>query len=174
MNEPVTEALPSKREMLEMFNALKAEVGELRAENAALKAGPSDAVKAQLAAAEAELARLRLPPTANAPPIQGKAPALIPYKGWVQATEDCHIGGAFRKGPTGKGKSFEAGDVFEVDMPVLWTDDPFVPVVLEGYTEETMRPITSPNKDAPQRVDFRFRKPSAQDTDIAPIRAGQY
>ena len=75
----------------------------------------------------------------------------VPYKGLVQATRNC-VYEHFHYGPSENG----AGDVFEVDLPALWTDDPFTPVVLVRM-DDNGKPVTAPNPDAPTPIDFAFR-----------------
>jgi hypothetical protein len=144
----------------------------LMARLAALEAKPAnDAAQAvkdkQLAAALAELDSLKANRASGAPV---GSPRTVPYKGLVQATEDCHIGGALRKGPRHP-EANKVGDVFEVDVPALWSDDPYVPVNV-SYDKENGRVIE--RRDDVPRVDFRFRIQAAGQVDIPPLRASAY
>ena len=149
---------------------LQEQLEAVQAENARLKQGnpAQDAVTAkQLAEAQAELAALhRARPTA---PLTGVAPKLVRYEGFAQATEDCHIGGQFRNGP----KDGAPGDVFRIDVPALWSDDPYRAVTVR-ISDETNQPIVTPNPDAPTPIDFRFRFQGQGDTQIQPLRANQF
>lgn len=147
------------QEQLEAAHALIAEMKQPR--NDAAHA----ATERRLSEALAELAALGKPQVSGAPT---GALQMVPYKGSVQATEDCHIGGAYRKGP------FEGdpGDVFTIEVVALWTDDPYVPVNVTGYTE-TGRPIVERSKV--HRADFRFRpRGNGGDTEITALRAGNF
>jgi hypothetical protein len=106
-----------------------------------VKAAPalSSSENLELTAARAEIARL----TRQAPVGGGEKP--IPYKGMVQATMPCAID-VLRA----------TGDVFQVDVPALWTDDPYTAVIVKGFAESG-KPITEANPLAPEPADFRFR-----------------
>jgi len=149
----MTEEL-TRRQLQEQNDALAKRIAELEAETAN---------KPKLEAALAELQALKRPQAEGKP--QGSA-KLVPYRGKAQALEDCHVGGAYRYGP----KDGKPGDVFDIDVPGLWSDDPFVPVTVR-YAE-TGEPIVE-RQDLP-RVDFRFRTSGSQSTQIEPLRASSY
>lgn len=67
-------------------------------------------------------------------------PNFVPYRGLVRAKEKCATDGFH-----------EPGDIFSVDVPCLWSDDPFEPIVMDGD-------VAIPNPGAPDPVDFRFRQ----------------
>lgn len=94
-----------------------------------------DEVQARrLREAEAELEALR--PRASRPTVRlsGPEPKHVPYQGLVRAKVDCAVG-CFHEGPNlDKGKVH--GDVFSVDVPVLWSDDPYEPVRVSGTRED--------------------------------------
>lgn len=152
------------QEALERSEKLRAEqetrFTELMARLEAVEAKPLSAIdQRRLADAEAELAQLKRGVSLSAP--QGPAPKLIPYKGSVQAMVDCHIGGAFRHGPDDANRNRPSlgktqGDVFYVEVGALWSDDPYVPVMVVRTRDDGM-PETKPNPDAPPQIDFRFR-----------------
>jgi hypothetical protein len=87
---------------------------------------------------------------------------LVRYAGLVQATADCCME-----------HRHAAGEVFEVDVPALWTDDPYMPVIVTGYTDDGT-PKTQPNAQAPTPIDFRFRKVVSIAEDPTPRRAAEY
>lgn len=89
-------------------------------------------------------------------------PKLVPYTGMVRATVDCCID-----------RHRLQGEVFRVEMPALWSDDPFEPVVvLETKEDGTL--VVGPNKDAPAPVPFRYRKVISVAEDPTPRRASEY
>lgn len=147
MGEPTRSELQAKLEERDSI------IADLARRLEALENAPklTSSEQARLAAAEAELARLH--PGANAVLAGGPAPKLIPYNGLVQAKADCHVGGAYRYGPSVDRKY---GDVFPVSVSALWSDDPFVAVIVTG-TRDDGTPITEPNPLAPPPIDFRFR-----------------
>lgn len=124
----------------------------------------SAALQRQLDEANAELAKRSV----SGPAPVGAAPKYVPYKGYVQATEDCHSGGFYRKGP----KEGDPGDIFDVDVPVLWSDDPYKPVLLK-FTDLGVR-FAVDHPDPPPRIDFRFRPRVSVSTDLEPLRAGSF
>ena len=78
-----------------------------------------------------------------------------PYTGFVRAIENCHDGAQFRW----------VGDVFHVENVVLWTDDPFEPVIAEGeFLDEqgVNRPKYVRNPNAPTPNNFRLRPKSEE------------
>lgn len=153
----VTEAKP-KKSRKSAKSALDKALELIERQNAALKAS-----EARIAALEAsqpspamlrELAEARSFLSSRAAPVHAQPTrqvTRVPYKGLVQATKNC-VTDHFHLGPSENGP----GDVFEVDLPALWTDDPFVPVVLVRM-DDNGKPVTAPNPDAPQPIDFQFR-----------------
>lgn len=119
--------------------------------------GSEAALRKELAEARELLASRSVAPLAKVPDVKH-----VPYSGFVQASADCCIG--HRR---------DAGEVFEVDVPALWTDDPYTPVVVTGYTDDGM-PKTEPNRAAPTPIDFRFRKVVSIAEDPTPRRAAEY
>lgn len=160
--QPNKNGYVNRAKLQEQLDAEKARNDALEARLAALEqkaeAPVSAVAQRELESAQAELAMRR-----SAAPARGPMPTLIPYEGWVQATEPCHIGGAYR----------EKDDVFLVSMPALWTDDPFMPVN-RRISSETNQPVVTPNSEAPTRIDFRFRLSGRQDTDIPALRASAF
>ncbi len=88
---------------------------------------------------------------------------LVPYKGLVKATVLCCIG-----------TQRQQGEVFEVDVPALWTDDPYEPVIVTGYLEDGITPVTEPNPAAPTPLSFRDRKAVSVAEDPTPRQASSY
>lgn len=158
----------TRKQLQEQLDAANAQLAALKAQPAA---APSDEkLERDLAAARAELASIKAAAPAGAP--LGPAPRYIPYRGKVQATEDCHIGGRFRMGPLNPNNGSGKGDVFEVDVPVLWSDDPYVPVIASEETAPGVYKV-EPHPTA-VRVDFRFRLQGKADTEIQPLRANAF
>jgi hypothetical protein len=141
----------STQALLDRITALEAQLSAPRGD--AKLAG-------ELRKAQEELATLKAPAPVFVPPT-GPAPRLVPYIGLVKALADCHIG-QYR----------HTGDVFQVEMPALWTDDPFVPVVITGHTEEG-KPITEANPMAPPQIDFRFRTSTADMPSVPSYKAAR-
>ena len=147
----------TRKQLLEKLEAANTQIAAMSA--------PDPATQLQLKAALKELDSLRRP----APPtILGDRPKPVPYRGKVQATEDCHFGGVYHKGP------FEGapGEVFDVDVACLWSDDPYRPVNVR-HSDETDQLIVEPNPQA-VRIDFRFRPKGTADVDIQPLRASSF
>lgn len=149
----------TRSELAERLAAAEARASAAEGERDTLVASKA----ADLAKAEAELARLR--PNAATPiaPVAGSRPQLIPYKGMVRAKEPCVCD-----------HKYEEGDVFGVDVAALWSDDPYVAVIVTGHMESG-KTITEVNPLAPRPVDFRFR-PKSHDVlnDPSPRRANEY
>lgn len=168
----------SRAQLQEQVKAERGRNDALEARLAALEnPKPDAATQRRLDEALAELARLK--PQASGAPA-GAPPKLVPYQGWAQATEDCHVGGAYRRGPmegatlpNGMPGPKIPGDHFQIDVAALWTDDPYVAVHVR-MSEETNTPIVTRNTEAPARIDFRFRAKGMAETQIAPLRANQF
>ena len=111
----------------------------------------------ELAEAHALLAARSVQPLAKVPDVK-----LVPYSGMVKATADCCIE-----------HRYETGAVFHIDVPALWTDDPYVAVIVTGYADDGT-PKTEPNHDAPTPIDFRFRKVVSIAEDPTPRRAAEF
>lgn len=95
----------------------------------------------------------------------GPVPALIPYVGMVQAIELCHYEGLRA-----------IGDVFNVAVKALWSDDPYSAVTVKGL-DVLGKPITEPNSLAPTPIDFRFRPRSHEflaDANLIPGKASSF
>lgn len=92
----------------------------------------------------AELKRLSSAQVTPRPGLQAR-----PYKGLVRAIVPCHYNFLHA-----------TGDIFEVDLPALWTDDPFVPVVITQTLPDGTQ-LTEENKDAPKPLPFELRPRSA-------------
>lgn len=148
----------TRSELAERLAAAEARANVAEGERDQLKASKD----AELAIAVAELAALK--PNAAAPIVAlAGRPRKIPYKGMVQSKEPCVYE-----------HKYEPGDVFAVDVPTLWSDDPYVPVIVTGYSEAG-KPLTEVNPLAPPPVDFRFR-PKSHDVlnDPSPRRANEF
>lgn len=146
--------VPSREELAATVASL---LEKMQAMEAALAAKPEPTSGEQLmqarrlAEAEAELEALRPRRLTGRP--NGPQPKYVPYKGLVRAKEDCAVG-TFRSGPhPDQGKPY--GDVFEVDVAVLWSDDPYEPVNIVSYREDNS-PIVERRTDVPV-IDARWR-----------------
>jgi hypothetical protein len=164
----------TRRELAEALANATAMIAAQKEQNAALEtrlaaleqAKPADNAIVQLETLKAlqdlrqsiEQGRIRSSPKF----YTGPEPDKVPYEGSVQATVECHYG-HFHK----------AGDVFQVKVPALWSDDPYVAVIVTG-TRDDGTPITMPNKDAPVPIDFRFRRVVSAAEDPTLRRASEY
>lgn len=111
---------------------------------------------ARLKAAKEELEALRPGASRSLALPAGPAPKLEPYKGLVRALDKCAYD-----------HMYEPGEVFFVDVPALWTDDPYEPVRPVG-TE--LEPRYERRTDV-SVVDFRFRRVITASEDPTPRRA---
>lgn len=149
----------------ELNETLMARVEALEAKASAPTLSVQEAIlqrELQLAYAELKdksdlLERARSRPGQTGPDLP-----LVPYSGMVLVTAKCCID-----------HLREEGEVFHVSMPALYTDDPFVPVVITGSYEDG-RPKTEPNPDAPVPIDFRFRKVVSAALDPTPRKAASF
>jgi hypothetical protein len=149
---------PTRAELTEQLSAERAAKASLEERLARLEAlvsaaPPAPAMNANealLAAAIEELQRLRPQAAHEVDRPKGPAPKLVAYKGLVRAITDCAYGG-YRHGP----KEGVGGDVFEVDLPTLWSDDPFEPVTIKGEGESG-QPLYARRTDVPI-LDWRWR-----------------
>jgi hypothetical protein len=160
MSEEVT---GTRKELAEQLAVEKAEKQKLEERLARLEAAfaanqetdeQRKVREKRLAEAEAELMALR--PAASQPyqPPTGKRPDFKPYKGWVRALVDCTYDG-YRFGPhPDQGRTY--GDVFEIDVPTLWSDDPFEPV--EPRWDEQGNLIEVKVRKDVVRVNHRWRQ----------------
>lgn len=150
----MAESEPTRKELAEQLEKERGEKAKLEERLARLEAAFAANTETEsqrlnrekrLADAEAELAGLR--PDAARPLMapRGPAPKLVPYKGFVRARVDCAYE-CYR----------HAGDVFEIDVPGLWSDDPWEPVRVTGDNEDGT-PIVNPRTDV-TRIDARFRQ----------------
>lgn len=127
----------------------------------------NERLAAQLAEmqAAAKVAPPRMPHTA--PVYNGPEPNKVPYSGLVRATARCCIGHVR-----------EEGEIFEVSVPALWTDDPYIAVIVTGYTPETRtqapEPIWELNPEAPTPIALRFRKAVSAAEDPTPRVAASF
>lgn len=156
-------------EALEKAHELNAKLSErldaLEAKAQAPEVSVQEAIlQRELANANAELKDKRelLEKARNRPGLSGPDVVMVPYSGYVQAIAACCID-TFHK----------EGEVFHVDVPALWTDDPYVPVLVTG-TKEDGTPLTQPNLLAPVPINFRFRKVVSAAEDPTPRRAAEY
>lgn len=149
----------TRSELADRLAAAEARASAAEGERDELKASKAE----ELAVAQAELARLRPNAAAVLMPVAGSRPQLIPYKGMVRAKEPCVYD-----------HKYEEGDIFGVDVAALWSDDPYVAIIVTGHLESG-KPITEVNPLAPRPVDFRFR-PKTHDVlnDPAPRRANEF
>lgn len=92
---------------------------------------------------------------------------LTPYVGLVKAIAPCCMD-----------TKYEVDAVFEVKVPALWTDDPYVPVrLIDSTTDDQgnyLNLATEPNPNAPEQIHFRFRKVVSQAEDPTPRRAESF
>lgn len=157
-------------EALEASQALNARLSErldaLEAKAAAPTLSVQQAVlERELANANAELKDKRelLERARSRPGASGPDVPLVPYAGFVKAMAKCYAGGGIR----------EVGAVFQVDLPALYTDDPFIAVNVVGEYDDGS-PKTEPNLQAPVPINFRFRKVISAAEDPTPRRAAEY
>jgi hypothetical protein len=169
MAEPQKE--PTKSELAEALlraNMLMAEqakaIEELRAEK---PQSSSDEVQLEILQLLKEL-RGSKPQSQhyNGPEIKKTA-----YDGYVRAIESCVVNVLFQDGDFHPVR-YEKGDVFQVDVDQLWTDDPYEPVTLKG-NDDSGKPVTVGNESA-VRADFRFRRHTSVVEDPTLKRASQY
>lgn len=156
MNDEVNNPNYKSRKVLQEENdSLKANFAALMARIEALESAPRGAtsvddlvsalatdrenansarLQRELNETRAQLQDLRRPTT----PTEG-----MPYKGWVQAKEDCWFPvGGVRKGP----HDGAPGEIFEVDMPDYWPGCPFTPIIVKGK-DTSGQFITAPHPD---------------------------
>lgn len=157
---------PTRKELAAELEAQRTENADLKARMErleALVAKPPEPVFTQtdldrLRQAREELEALRPGASRSFAAPTGPAPQLVPYKGLVRATQDCTYG-SYRAGPGSTSAACGAnadpdGDVFEVDVQALWSDDPWVPV--RQVAREGGAVYYVPRTDVPI-VDARFR-----------------
>jgi len=90
----------------------------------------------------------------------------VPYRGLVRATEDCATE-----------HYHKAGEVFAIDLPCLWSDDPFVPVVQTGVrmnADGVEVPIYEVDPAAPKPNNFRLRPKASYGNEPEPQRPGAF
>ena len=134
---------PSKADLLNRLAVLEAAF-------AAQATAPKPVAPSALEAAQAELAAMHPRAALAFEAPKGPRPVPVPYKGLVRAKEKCAIGCWHDK-----------DEVFEVDLPALWTDDPFEPVreVSRSMPTEQFpagKPIYETRTDV-AIIDWRFR-----------------
>lgn len=161
-------------EALAKSNALVEEQGRVIAELQARPAATADPVQLEILKALADLKNStarQVPATAF---YTGPRVETHPYRGYVKAIQKCQLNHPNPDGTAGV-HVHEEGDVFEVDVEALWTDDPYVPVIVKGYEDqEQKKPITTPRLDAPPQVDFRFRRQVELEEKPTLRRASEY
>jgi hypothetical protein len=162
----LAEALAKSNALVESQGAAIARLEALLAAKAEPTLGLQEAIlQRELAAANAELKdkrelleRVRSRPGASGPDIK-----LVPYSGMVVSTAVCC-----------PDHRREVGEVFLVNLPALYTDDPFEPVTVLETDENGVAIKWEPNKAAPTPIDFRFRKVVSAAEDPTPRRAAEY
>lgn len=167
----MAEAL-SRKQMEDRIAALEARNSELESAPPAspvpaIQASADSEVLRQMSAMRAEIDALRTAAAAG-PAKQQKVVDPVPYTGYVKAKEGCFAGE-----PCGR---HDEGDVFLVNVPGLWTDDPFDPVIVVGQHVErdgAVVQITEPNPDA-KVFNFLYRRQISVNTDLEPLRASQF
>jgi hypothetical protein len=112
--------------------ALAERLAKLEAAFAAKPAQPDPEMARRLREAEAELEALRPGASRATAPLRGVPPKFVPYKGTVRARTDCVIG-SYQYGPDNK--MGQPVSIFEVDVPVLWSDDPYEPVTVTVHED---------------------------------------
>lgn len=154
---------PTRAELQQKLVEKDAAVAAMEARLKALEERPAAAPVlspqdlALLNAARLELQELRPGASRAIERPRGPAPKLERFAGTVRARTDCFYGGYHKK-----------GELFEVDVATLWSDDPYEPVKVDAHEEE----ITDENgqsigsnriidkvtrrMDVPV-IDFRFR-----------------
>lgn len=127
------EAITALTQALERSNEIIAQMGT------ALERANANQAEQAKAIADLQVLMAARPAAPATPKGQNIVVPRVPYKGYVRAREACYIG-SLRA----------AGDVFVVEVPGLWTDDPFEPVDLKGYDRDN-RPICDPHPTAKQQ-----------------------
>lgn len=155
--KPGRKAGPTNAQLLAALEESNKRVASLEQAMVAQKAtAPSEGSNAELIRALQELrdARPAAGMALNLP--KGPQPRYVPYQGLVRAKVDCAYGG-YRRGPD-QSRGIVA-DIFTIDQPVLWSDDPFEPVeviskgIMPDGTEITEIKVRT---DVPI-IDFRWR-----------------
>lgn len=138
---------PTRRELAQ---ALAESRALIESQGAALAALQSQVAASQVAAQK---------PSAAAP---AQELTLRPYVGLVKALVPCCYD-----------HKYEAGELFHVSLPALWTDDPFEAVIVVRE-DDNGKPVTEKNPSAPTPIDFRFRKAVSTIEDPTPRIASEY
>lgn len=133
---------PTKRELAEALEAERAR-GSEKDRQIAEQAAALEELRAQ-AARQAAPPR---PGQTHGTPKPGVQ--RMPYSGLVQATEPCQYG-----------HLRAAGEIWHIDTDVLWSDDPFKPVIQTGQDRDG-NPIVEPHPEAPTPLPFELRPRSA-------------
>lgn len=153
-------------EALARATALIEEQGAAIAELRAARPAADSAIQLELVKAINELkASTEAQNQARARPgafYTGPDKELTPYAGYVVSTAICCVD--HRR---------EEGEVFQVSVAALWSDDPFVPVTITGQKDDGTL-TWEPNKSAPTPINFRFRKQVSAAEDPTLRRASEY
>jgi hypothetical protein len=146
---------PTKKDLLETLKDALERSNQLAADNAAALQEAKTTIEAQGKVIDDLIAARETAATAaSAPPKVVPQPGLqaIPYAGHVKVKEPCFIADTLR----------QPGDVFYHEVPALWEDDPFEPVVLKGTTDDGKH-VTEPHPEAPKPLPFKLRPRSADE-----------
>jgi hypothetical protein len=165
---------PTRAELAEALLQATATLKEQGKVIAELRAATADPVQLEILKTLKDLrestVRQVAPAFYTGPRIETK-----PYRGWVKALQTCQVSHPGEKPGDIAVHVHEAGSVFGIDVPALWTDDPYVAVSITGYEDqEQTKPITVENKDAPAPTDFRFRRQVELEEKPTLRRASEY
>lgn len=167
---------PTRAELAEALiraNQLITEQGKAIAELRAQPAVTADPIQLEILKALKEL-RESVPRQAQTAFYTGPKPETHPYRGFVQALDRCQVNHPNPDGSAGV-HVHEKGEVFEIDVEALWTDDPYMPVIVKGYEDQAQtKPIVTARLDAPPQVDFRFRRQVELEEKPTLRRASEY
>ena len=134
---------PTKRDLLEALTEALEKSNALLVEQGATLARTNLLVAEQAKAIEELRAREAPPLPSQIIPQPG--PQKIPYAGLVRSKEACWIG-----------HLRSAGEIFHHEVPCLWSDDPFEPVMQTG-SDSDGNPTVVPHTDAPTPLPFHLR-----------------
>jgi hypothetical protein len=160
-------------EALAKSTALVEEQGRVIAQLRAQPAATVDPIQLEILKALKEL-RESVPRQSPTAFYTGPKVETQPYRGFVQALDKCQVNHPNPDGSAGV-HVHEKGDVFEIDVEALWTDDPYVAVIVKGYEDQAQtKPIVVPRMDAPPQADFRFRRQVELEEKPTLRRASEY
>lgn len=165
---------PTRAELAEALLQSNALLKEQAAVIAELRAKPDTSSEVQLQILQA-LKDLKASARPQASAFYtGPKISTIPYRGWVKALQACQVNHPNADGSPGV-HVHQEGDVFEIDVPSLWTDDPYMAVIITGYEDQAqLKPITVKNEDAPTPANFQFRRQVELDEKPTLRRASEY